>query len=118
MLKQLDTLIGFAVVMLVVSLLITIVTQMVSSLLGLRGKNLADALEVMMVKIAPVIPNDQVKQLVREILTHPVISGSTMSMVTRRWDRVPILSWLRQRWKMASAIRPDELYDILKAIKR
>jgi len=118
MLKQLYTLIGFAVVMLVVSLLITIVTQMVSSLLGLRGKNLADALEVMMVKIAPVIPNDQVRQLVREILTHPVISDSTMSMVTRWWDRLPLLSWLRQRWKMASAIRPDELYDILKAIKR
>ena len=117
MLKQLDTLIGFAVVMLVVSLLITIVTQMVSSLLGLRGKNLADALEVMMFKIAPKIPNDQVKRLVQEVLTHPVISGSTMSMVTRWWDHVWILKWLRQRWKMASAIRPDELYEILKELK-
>ncbi|MFN2622403.1 MAG: hypothetical protein ABR611_06115 [Chthoniobacterales bacterium] len=117
MLKQLDTLIGFAVVMLVVSLLITIITQMVSSLLGLRGKNLADALEVMMFKIAPKIPNDQVKKLVQEVLTHPVISDSAMSMERRWGDRLWILKWLRQKWKMASAIRPDELYEILKAVK-
>jgi hypothetical protein len=118
MLKQLDTLIGFAVVMLVVSLLITIVTQMVSSLLGLRGRNLADALEVMMVKIAPGIENDHVKKLVHEVLTHPVISGSTMSMVKRWWDYIPVLGWFRKRWKIASAIRPDELYAVLKAIRK
>src|SRR5664279_3530014 len=116
MLKQLDTLIGFAVVMSVVSLIITIVTQMVSSLLGLRGKNLADALQVMMLKIAPNIARRSVKDLVQNILTHPVISDSAMSMETRWSDRVPALKWLRQRWKIASAIRPDELYDILKQI--
>ena len=118
MLKQLDTLIGFAVVMLVVSLLLTIVTQMVSAFLGLRGKNLADALEVMLSKIAPDIPNATIGDLVHEVLTHPVISDSAMSMATSRWDRVPGLKWLRQRWRMASAIRPDELYEILKQVRQ
>jgi len=116
-LKQLDTLIGFAVVMLVVSLLITIVTQMVSSLLGLRGKNLADALQVMMNKIAPTIPPGPAQELVKEILTHPVISDSAMSMTTKWWDRIWVLGWLRQKWKTASAIRADELYDILQQMK-
>lgn len=116
MLKQLDTLIGFAVVMLVVSLLITIVTQIVSAFLGLRGKNLADALQVMMLKIAPDIPNAQIQQLVQQVLTHPVLSDSAMSMATKWWDSVPGLGWLRQRWRIASAIRPDELYEILKQV--
>jgi hypothetical protein len=40
MLKQLDTLIGFAVVMSVVSLLIMVATQAITSMLALRGKNL------------------------------------------------------------------------------
>src|SRR5436190_4303117 len=118
MLKQLDTLIGFAVVMLVVSLLITIFTQMVSAFLGLRGKNLADALKVMLLKIAPDIPNAKIQELVREVLTHPVISDSAMSMDTRWWDSLPPFSWLRHRWKMASAIRPDELYAMLKQVAK
>jgi hypothetical protein len=118
MLKQLDTLIGFAVVMLVVSLLITIVTQMVSSLLGLRGKNLADALQVMMNKIAPTIPPGPAQELVKEILTHPVISDSAMSMAPKWWDRIWVLKWLRRKWKVASAIRADELYDILQQMKK
>ncbi|HEV2839997.1 MAG TPA: hypothetical protein VGW39_01615 [Chthoniobacterales bacterium] len=116
MLKQLDTLIGFAVVMLVVSLVITIVTQMVSAFLGLRGKNLIDALRVMIFKIAPNIPPNEAQDLVKHVLTHCAISDSAMSMASKWLDRVPGLKWLRQRWKTASAIRPDELYDILKQI--
>ncbi len=117
MLKQLDTLIGFAVVMLVVSLLITIVTQMVSSLLALRGKNLADALQVMMNKIAPGIGAAQALGLAHEILTQPVISDSMMSMSEKIWDKVPGLARLRKGWKIGSAIRPDELYEVLKDIR-
>jgi hypothetical protein len=107
MLKQLDTLIGFAVVMSVVSLLITIITQMVSSLLGLRGKNLADALEAMILKLDPDI-NKQVadmgKKLADQVLTHPVISDSTLSMKG---------SW-PLRWKRASSVRADELLEIIR----
>lgn len=117
MLKQLDTLIGFAVVMLVVSLLITIVTQMVSAFLGLRGKNLTDALRLMIFKIDPNVTTENAQALVKHVLTHCALSGSAMSMVPTFLDRVPVLSWLRRKWKTASAIRPDELYDLLKEIK-
>jgi hypothetical protein len=117
MLKQLDTLIGFAVVMLVVSLVITIITQMVSAFLGLRGKNLADALRVMIFKIAPDVTPENAQALAKHVLTHCTISDSAMSMASKWWDRVPGLRWLRQRWKTASAIRTDELYDILKEMR-
>jgi len=44
MLQSLDTLIAFVVIMTVVSLFVTIIVQMVSAALSLRGKNLANAL--------------------------------------------------------------------------
>lgn len=106
MLTQLDTLIGFVVVMSVVSLLITIVTQIASSLLGLRGRNLSDALVAMIHKIDPALDEDA-KALVDKVLTHPVISDSTLSMSAR---------WLPLYLKRASAIRADELLGILEDI--
>jgi hypothetical protein len=109
MLKHFDTLIGFVVVMSLVSVLITITTQVVSAVLGLRGRNLADALEAMLHKIDPQI-NDRLeggaKKLADAILTRPVISDSVLSM-SKKW---PI------SWKRASAIRPDELLHILRDI--
>lgn len=109
MLKQLDTLIGFAVVMSVVSLLITVATQVVSSLLGLRGKNLAAALRAMLHKIDPGL-NAQVaslgQQLADHVLTHPGISDSIRA-TSARW---PVL------WKRACAIRPRELLVVLEQL--
>ena len=116
MLKQIDTLIGFAVVMSMVSLLITIITQMISAILGLRGLNLADSLIVMIDTIEPKIPTYLRRQLVDHILTRPVISDSMMSMSESWADKVPLLSWFRKRWKRASAIRPDELLSILRRL--
>jgi hypothetical protein len=119
MLNQLDTLIGFAVVMAVVSLLITIVTQMVSAALGLRGKYLADALETMIHKIDPTI-TDKVhnlgKQLSKWILMHPVLSDSILPMNPKWLDEIPGIAWLRNRWRIASAIRPDEFFQVLQDI--
>ena len=116
MLKQLDTLIGFVVVMSVVSLLITVITQMVSGFLGLRGKNLTDALEAMIHKIDPSITQRSdglATQLANIILTHPVISDSILSMNPNFLDRIPILAPLRRKWRIASAMRPDEFFAIL-----
>lgn len=117
MLKQLDTLIGFAVVMTVVSLLITVTTQMVSTLLGLRGKNLTDSLRLLVSRIDPNITPASAQALVKHVLTHCAVSGSAMAMVTTIWDRLPVLGWFRRKWKTATAIRPDELYDLLKEVQ-
>jgi hypothetical protein len=107
MLVYLDTLIGFVVVMSVVSLLITIVTQMVSAALGLRGKNLADALVAMIHKIDPTISRTLAQALADKALTTPITSDCILSMTSTRnnW-----LFW----WKRATAIRVDELLDVFK----
>jgi hypothetical protein len=107
--EQLDTLIGFATVMSVVSLLITTITQMVSAALGLRGKNLTDALQAMFYKIDSTV-NQQVgdlaKKLSDEVLTQGILSDSALSM-SKNWPTI---------WKRASAIRHDELFMVLKDI--
>jgi hypothetical protein len=108
-LKQLDTLIGFVVIMSLISMLIMTVTQLLSALFGLRGKNLADALEAMLHRMDPTIcytPQNLGKRLVDHVLTHPVISDSTLSM-KKSWPNL---------WKRASAIRADEFLQILKDV--
>jgi hypothetical protein len=106
MLKQVDTVIGFIVIMSVVSLLIMIATQVLSSLFALRGQNLADSLEALFRKVDPLIPANDVKKLIHNALTDPLISDSVLSTDRKGggwWGR------LRTRWMRASAIRPDEL---------
>ncbi|HEY0791332.1 MAG TPA: hypothetical protein VGD78_09750 [Chthoniobacterales bacterium] len=106
MLKSLDTLIGLAVVMTVMSLLVTVITQMISALLGLRGRNLADALVILFHQLDPDLKKTGgtvARRLAHAVLTHPMISDSTLSMCKKR----PL--W----WKLASAIRPTELEQVL-----
>ncbi len=116
MLTQLDTLIGFVVVMSIVSLLIMVGTQAVSSFLGLRGKNLADALEVLFHKIEPEIDASGCRQLIDDVLTSPLISDSMLRV--RKAEGIftkvlPFARKLRHGWMRATAIRPDELLEML-----
>ena len=107
MLAYLDTLIGFAVVMLGVSLLITIATQMISALFSHRGANLKWGLEKMLKNVATGPTAQlavQAKTIAQEVLTHGLISDSIFSGST----------WLANRLKLATAIHPDELIAILK----
>jgi hypothetical protein len=75
MLNTLDTVIAFAVIMTVVSLLITIVVQMVSAALSLRGKNLANALALTFQTIDPNL-EEQAHSLANQILRDPIFSDS------------------------------------------
>jgi hypothetical protein len=116
MLTQLDTVIGFAVVMSVVSILIMVATQIFSALLGLRGKNLGDALETMFHQVAPGTDKAGCLHLINTVLTDPAISDSTLSMTKPDgWlvSIIPGMSWLRARMKKANAIRHGELFDYL-----
>ena len=109
MLKQLDVLIGFVVVMSVVSLLITVITQMVSSLLALRGKNQRDALKALFLGIAENRSNAVRKgaeDLAKLVLKRPTISDSALSVKGNAFDS----------WKLATAIRPEECLGAIKKI--
>lgn len=124
MLEKLDTLIAFAVVMLGVSLLITILTQIVSTALGLRGSNLLWGLETLFQELAPGLEKAGLTPtaLAHEILRDPLISDSTFSRVEKmKWIgplvgffcRMPLAGRLIDRWRHATAIRPDELVRMI-----
>jgi len=75
MLNTLDTVIAFAVIMTVLSLLITIVVQMVSAAFSLRGKNLANALALTFQTIDPKL-GGYAHSLAAQILRDPIFSDS------------------------------------------
>jgi hypothetical protein len=98
-LENLDTLIAFAVVMLGVSLLIMILTQMISALLGYRGTNLRWGLQTLLTAVSPSLaPN--ARGIAEKILTDLAFSDSVLSKFGNKGTL---------RWRLASAVGVDSL---------
>ncbi len=108
-LDRLDTVIAFAVVMLGVSLLITIATQMISSFLGLRGTNLLWGIKTIL-KDAGI--KTGAGAIARRVLTNSKISDSVFSVLGEKG----VLGFATGRVRLATAIRFDELSRILREI--
>ena len=111
MLERLDTVIAFSVVMLGVSLLITVLVQMMATFLSLRGTNLRWGLIQLITTVHPDVAA-QADNVVNRVLRHPLISDSAMSRFNRLLGRLPIAN----RWTLASTIRLDELIGILRKL--
>jgi len=92
MLQHLDTIIAFAAIMLGVSILVTVLTQILNSLLGLRGLSLLWGLQTLLSHIDPRL-KEYARALSEKILQHPLIS--------------------HQRKRRASAIRREEFIYLL-----
>ncbi|HRZ99920.1 MAG TPA: hypothetical protein P5055_04205 [Candidatus Paceibacterota bacterium] len=116
-----DTLIAFATIMLGVSLLITVFTQIISSILGLRGTNLRWGVQKLL-ETAVSVPTNKAKNpaleseiqkqwrtVVDRILHHPLISDSTFS---KFGGGTPFRGWI-ERVKLAHGIRKEELLNLL-----
>src|SRR5260370_15182133 len=92
-LQHLDTVIAFAVVMLGVSLVITVGTQIVVSLLGLRGTNLRRSLTDLFETASPDREAKRhAKEIARRVLRHPLISDSVFSRFYFQLDEFPFVS--------------------------
>lgn len=83
MLATLDIVIAFAVIMTVVSLLITTLVQMASSLFALRGKNLANALALTFQTIDLRL-GEHAYALAAQILRDPIFSDSLFAPKARK----------------------------------
>ena len=73
MLELLDVAIGFATVMLAVSLIIMSLTQAISSVLALRGAKLRKGLCQLIEQTAPSL-KAHAEALSRDIVSHPLVS--------------------------------------------
>ena len=102
-LERLDTIIAFVVILAGVSLLVTVFTQVVSAFLGLRGTNLRWGIETLLKELDPSL-KAYAATITEHVLHHPLISDSTLSRMGFK---------LLDRWKLASAIRKEELIEIL-----
>ncbi len=124
MLRSLDNLLAFIVILTIASLFVTIVVQMFSAALNLRGKNLANALALTFQMIDPSL-GEKAHQLATRILTDPLFSDSTLTTK----DRMSGLGWiaphkgpwdffnLRGAAHLAKAIRAEEVYAVLRGLK-
>lgn len=92
MLQHMDTVLSFAVVMLLLSLLVTTIVQIVIALLGLRGIVLRWGIERLLTQVAPDL-KDYAADIAETVLRHPAVCN------VRRWR--------------ATAIRRDEFMRLL-----
>jgi hypothetical protein len=107
MLERIDIIIAFATVLLGVSLLITILNQMIASLLGHRATYLKDGIKDLLATLDPSLGPD-LETIANDVLTNKLASDSIF--VHQRWAP--------QRWKMASTIRPEELTKLLALVSK
>jgi hypothetical protein len=91
-LENLDTIIAFAVVMLLLSLQITILCQIVVAVSNLRGRNLAHGLASLLAQVDPRL-NTHAEEIMDRVLRHSVLNR-----------------WFGSR---ANTLRPDELIRLL-----
>ena len=89
-----------------VSLLITTLTQMASAIFALRGSNLKSGIQTLLANVAPEL-STHAKSISAKVLDHPLISDSVVSKTS---------TWLPKRCHLATALRKDELMDVLKLI--
>ena len=113
MLRYLDTIIAFIVVMLGLSLVIMLFNQMISSFFSYRGSNLRWGIQTMLTTLNGGVLGPHAKEIANQVLTHPMVSDS---IFTRFELKLPLLAGLLQRWKLASAIGPDTLVRTLTEI--
>ncbi len=91
MLKSLDILIGFSVIMLAVSMSVTLILQWVLSLFGTRGQKLLQGVVVLLRHIDPdVLTVEWSTELAGKILTHPMLATDKgkMAEVVQREDLI------------------------------
>lgn len=123
MLSYLDTLIGFSVVMLGISLIITVLNQLVSALFAHRGSNLRWGLNVLFSQISPgaaglPMLTVNARLLAETVLVHPLVSDSTFSTSWETLFKAKFLRGLIRRWQFANAIQPGDLAAILAHIAK
>jgi hypothetical protein len=93
MLQSLDVLIGVCVVMLMVSMSVTLITEWFLTLLGMRGKKLLEGVTALLGQIDPSLKEKWADAIAKEILTHPMAArtGAKYAEVIQREELIKIV---------------------------
>jgi hypothetical protein len=82
MLKSVDILIGLAVIMLVVSMAVTLITQAITNLLQSRGRHLRRGITDLLEQLHPGMTQAFASSIAEMVLTHPLIRVSQRQLGT------------------------------------
>lgn len=107
MLKSIDILLSLAIVMLVASMAVTVLTQIWTTLLNTRGAHLREGLTALLRQIDPRFSADDAKAIIDHLLRHPLIaeSGRLGSLVHRE-------EFTRLMLELASGDGPRKLPEL------
>ncbi len=110
MLKTIDVLIGLSVVMLLMSMIVTVMTQAVTTLLSSRGKHLLQGIADILQQVDPTMKREIAERISRAVLSHPLIADGTgrIGSVIHREELTKLLL------ELASSDGPKKLDQNLK----
>jgi hypothetical protein len=107
MLKSIDALLGFALVMLVASMAVTVLTQIWTTLGNTRGVHLREGLAGLLRQIDPQFSAGDAKAVMEHILTHPLIAeGGRLGSLVHREEFTRLLL------ELASGEGPNKLPEM------
>ena len=115
-LEQFDTILAFSAVMLTLSLLITILVQMVLTAMNMRGRALGWGVERLLQQVDPKLNlGDMAGKLSQAILKHPSLThrGSTMAIAIRKDELLKVIEDLAERGNTAP--QKSEAMGLVKA---
>ena len=94
MLKSIDILLGFSVIMLAISMSVTLIIQWILQVSQMRGKKLEEGIASLLHQIDPqILTNEISTQIANRILTHPMLarSGRKLAEVVQREELIKIV---------------------------
>jgi hypothetical protein len=103
--QALDTVLSFSMIMLLLSMMVTVLVQMVVSVLGLRGRSLIWGTRQLIGSVAPELSDVDAKALADKILSHPSLASTSDKLS-------PVFRQLGGR-RPPISIKPKELLLIL-----
>jgi hypothetical protein len=106
-LEQFDTILAFSAVMLTLSLLITIIVQMLLAAFNMRGKGLAWGVERLLQQIDPKLKlGDMAGKLTERVLGHHALAhlGTTRAIAIRKEELIKVLEDLATRPTLAQRL--------------
>lgn len=103
MLQSVDVLIGLTVVLLALSMVVTVVTQALTTMVNSRGYHLRRGLTDLLQQLDPSLGPAVSKSIAAAVLTHPLVSGS----------QIPLLGRLIGHRRLGNVVHRDELTALL-----
>jgi len=119
MLKSVDILVGLSVVMLVVSMAVTVLTQLVTTSLNTRGGHLMRGLGDLLQHLDPALTGEISKEISKNILKDPLVSdlGTRLGTVIGRGEFVKMLLDLAAG-NGSAQLKPDSLNALKTAMQK